>query len=1001
MMKKTFYQFINFTLIAQLMLPQYVLAEPTRATTPASGAAGNTQPQVRQSSGADTFAAIMQGTTTIANNILNTMRQQYSQAEAQNQLRQLTSQMNPHVCPVNGQPAPCVSEIFPECNILNTRPNFTEPSVCLNGIDPNDPTSSAKAGQALGFYEHYTQMENSYKNFMLSSNNTSNLGIGCLNARAEELGRKLQQREKEIDNLINKMQKTQDDFKKQAERDRAKIEDAQALLNGGGAAAGVLARNSVRFDNAFNDPACRSMLDGESFNNTGKSSGLKGIQDIVAKSVNKKPQGNGFSAAEFTPSTAQAVEKQLDQITRFLAGEVNREGAAGMSDRMSVGSAYGLNQSGALKDVIAQEKQKADQKVKDFGTKIEGFAPGPEYANLRGAALDPNKNIDQQIKNFERNTKNKCLENQSNISSLIGEKLSIINPSGSDAANRSADNAYAKFVRDTLRRSDITIEDKMNLIAAQESKDGNSLYRVDTQTSATMDGATLKVTSKLTPANFVKLHIDNCKAQYDNNVNDAGVTNRQIAENFKKVSNEVKAFRSTLASNLVNQINDRVKNCSDSYQANATGVAVCSENSFSTASTDFCLKRANSCATNMRQCLDKATKQVQQVTEKRDQAVAQYSANVEKNEADLRKMYEQVEALTSIDGINISAKLKQSLTLPTENLKFHVNKEDRKYLKGLLDGLEVVNPDEYFNLMKTNLLSLKDEIKQQNVAVMKGTQDGNLTPGSAAQSGVLGHIANINENMKKAMDEIADYKSKCQGAFQAFMQGQRQASAQAAQARAKQDEERNEYCARMQSIGTVPGCESAEEFDELSSIGARLGDSNAARNLRSYSRMCKKFNSDENNDRIELFRKREGIEVTDACRTEFIEKFTARGTSTSPIRLTAGCDQVVKCEFNGHGLDKLEVKAGENTITIKTTPAGQPTPRSCTDAEIVRFQNTAAKTLLEKSSNVAQETTQLGENRSTVCGSLDNSGSAVGKAFLDSLNSITRTAVETQGARTN
>ncbi|MCE3012182.1 MAG: hypothetical protein LW878_03875, partial [Proteobacteria bacterium] len=722
MMKKTFYQFINFTLIAQLMLPQYVWAQESGGGASSSGGGASPsgggasrQTQERPRSGADTFADIMKGTTQIANNILNTMRQQYSQAEAQNQLRQLTSQMNPHVCPVNGQPAPCVSEIFPECNILNTRPNFTEPSVCMNGIDPNDPTSNAKAGQALGFFEHYTQMENSYKNFMLSSNNTSNLGIGCLNARAEELGRKLQQREKEIDNLINKMQKTQDDFKKQAERERAKIEDAQALLNGGQAAAGILAKNSVRFDNAFNDPACRSMLDGEGFNNTGKAKGLKGILDNVAASVNKKPQGNGFSAAEFTPSTAQAVEKQLDQITRFLAGEVNREGAAGMSDKMSVGSAYGLNASGALKDVIAQERQKADQKVKDFGTKMETFAPGAEFSGLRTAALNPNANIDQQIKNFERNTKNKCLENQSNISSLVGEKLSIINPSGSDAANRSADNAYAKFVRDTLRRSDITIEEKMNLIAAQEAKDGNSLYRVDTQTSATMDGATLKVTSKLTPANFVKLHIENCKAQFDNNVNDAGFSNRQIAENFKKVSNEVKAFRSTLASNLVNQINDRMKNCSDSYQANATGVAVCSENAFSTASSDFCLKRANSCATNMRQCLDKANKQVQQVTEKRDQAVAQYSANIEKNEADLRKIYEQVEALTSIDGINISAKLKQSLTLPTENLKFHINKEDRKFVKGLED-LEIVNPDQYFDMMKGNLLSLKDEIKKQNVA---------------------------------------------------------------------------------------------------------------------------------------------------------------------------------------------------------------------------------------------------------------------------------------------
>lgn len=980
-MKKTLNQFINFTLITQLMLPQYVFAQTASGgTTPAS--------TEKKQSGADVFANIMQGTTQIANNILNTMRQQYSQAEAQNQLRQLTSQMNPHVCPVNGQPAPCVSEIFPECNILNTRPNFTEPSVCINGIDPNDLTSSAKAGQALGFYEHYTQMENSYKNFMLSTNNTSNLGIGCLNSRAEELGRKLQQREKEIDNLINKMQKTQDDFKKQAERERAKIEDAQALLLGDSFKGGkpTLEKNSVRFDNAFNDPACRSMMDGENLQKLGKSKGLKGIQTSVSETVNKKPQGsNGFSAAEYTPSTAQAVERQLDQITRFLAGEVNREGVSGINnDKMSVGSAFGLNGSGALKDVITQERQKAEQKQKDFGTKIEGFAPGIP-TDLRSAALDPNKNIDQQIKIFERRSKNECLlKKQPNISSLISGGLAIVNPSGSDAANRSADNAYANFVRKTLEREELTIEEKMNLIAAQESKDGNSLYRVDTQTSAIMNDTSLKVTSKLSPANFVKLHIENCQAQYDNNVNEAGFSNRQVAENLKKVSNEVKAFRSTLASNLVNQINDRVKNCSDSYQANATGVAVCSENSFATASPDFCLKRANSCATNMRQCLDKANKQVQQVTEKRDQAVAQYSANIEKNEADLRKIYEQVEALTAIDGINISAKLKQSLTLPTENLKFHINKEDRKFVKNLED-LEIVNPDQYFDMMKENLLSLKDEIKKQNVAVMKGTQDSNLTPGSAAQSGVLGHIANINENMTKAIAEIQDYKNKCQAAFQAFMQGQRQSTADRMRQQQESDKEKGEYCSRMQAVGTMPGCESADEFDELSSIGARLGDANAARNLRGFSKTCKKFNSDDNNDRMSVFKKSSGSDdPTEYCELNYLE---------NPANVSRACKKLLECYFVGNDAGEF-TKKGQGLEKKKPVDV-------CGSRFQERYEDAVVAEYVSSEAAINEETTQLGENRSTVCGSLDNSGSTVGKAILNSVESLTRSALETQQARSN
>lgn len=982
MMKKTLNQLINLALIIQLLMPQYLWAQ------------SSTTPQSQPRTNADSFADILRGTTNIAEGILNTLRQQYNQAEAQNQLRQLTSQMNPHVCPVNGQPAPCVSEIFPECNILNTRPNFTEPSVCINGIDPNDPASGAKAGQALGFFEHYTQMENSYKNFMLSSNNTSNLGVGCLNSRAEELGRKLQQREKEIDNLINKMQKTQDDFKKKAERDRAQIEDAQALLLGeqfqGNKSA--LEKNTVRFDNAFNDPACRSMLDGEGFQNTGKSGGLKGIQDSVARSVNQKPQGNGFSAAEYTPQTAQAVERQLDQITRFLAGEVNREGVSGISEQLSVGSAYGLNSSGALRDAIVQERQKAQQRESDIGNKIDSFAVGNTYQGLKTAALNPNLNMDQQLLNFERTTKNNCLAQQTNIASLINENLSIINPQGSDAANRSADNAYAKFVRNTLARNDITIEEKMNLIANQEKQDGNSMFLVDTQTSATIDGSSLKVTSRLTPAAFIKLHVDNCKAQFDTNATDSGFTNRQIMDNFKKARAEVSAFRSSLASNLVNAINDRVKNCSDSYQANATGVAVCSANSFATASSDFCLKRANSCATNMRQCLEKANKQVQQVTEKRDTALAQYTANIEKNEADLRKIYEQVEALTSVDGINIAASLKQSLTLPTENLQFHINKEDRTFIRGLED-LEVANPDEYFNLMKDNLLSLKEEIKKQNVAVMNGTQDRQLTPGSPAQSGVLGHIANITENMNKAITEVTDYKSKCQAAFQAYMNGMRQAAAQAAQQRAEQDQARGEYCARMQSLGRTPGCESMDFFDEIAGIAATQGDGDAARRLsgynRYYRRFCTESGADGQQDQIEIFR-REHSSGLRFCERAF-RRIPDEASRANYVSTPVGCKALLECVYEAPVNGDIGEPKGANAC-----PSRDDYDSEVILANLGGNENGEARSEDEIRSDAMS---QLGENRSVVCGSLDNSGSVVGRAFMDAAQTSAEAALQNGASR--
>jgi hypothetical protein len=479
----------------------------------------------------------------------------------------------------------------------------------------------------------------------------------------------------------------------------------------------------------------------------------------------------------------------------------------------------------------------------------------------------------------------------------------------------------------------------------------------------------------MSPANFVKLITKNCKEQFNNNATDSGYSKREIMNNYAKSRKEFESFNKSLASNVMNNIKDKVLNCSDNYQANAQGVGVCSAQALSPSSSSFCLKRANSCATNMRSCLKKAADQVEKVTKKRDKSVAQYKANVQKNEEDLRKIYMQVEALTSMDGLNIEASLKQSLTLPTQGLSFHINPEERQFLPGL-EKMEVHSPDQYFDMMKKNLLALKAQIKKQNNDVMKGNSE--MGADSLAQQGVLGHIANIKENMEKSLKEIVRYKDFCKTAFQNYMQGLRLQRKEIKMAMREQDQERAEYCSELQAMDRFPGCNSASDFDELIKISRRLGDRSASRTLNRYKKTCQRYMADVNKTEIELFKKQNNDLTPEKYCLRIAEKDKQENKST----ISTECQELVNCR---HRYDEDTKKY----VSFKNE-ACDVDDRKELEQIVARINSISPESLLDE-----EDDSQLGENKSMVCGSMDNSGSTyAAKSVINSVGEIAETLIE-------
>lgn len=970
MKQHSFYRSVALLVAAQMALSPLAIANEQKAAP-------------KEAHWTETAASVMGLVNAAGSSVLNAMQQQTAARESQNRMNALTSQMNPSVCGQNGQQRQCVSEIFPECNILNTRPNFVEPADCTQGVDASDPAGAAKAGSIMGYYNHYAQMENIYKNFNLETNATSNTGLGCLNARADQLARTLKNRENEIDNLINKMQKAQDAFKKQAEADRNKIEDAMALLEGENfkgatrSGKGILDQNSVNFANTFNDPACQSVVGPDDIKKLGKN-GLKGIESQLSSIANKK-EGGGFNAVEFNSAIAQNLEQDIRKMSELAAKEIEVGNAAGFIERgIKAPSAFGLGESPAFKGALLEQQKEAQLKDIEISQEVAAVTGG-RSESLAATLKNERADFEFALNRWERDEKDSCLRQQTNINALISDDLKIIDPSASSSANRFADNAYRTFIKNTLARTDISIEQKMNMIAEEEGKNGNTRYLVNTQASATVDGEVIQASTRLSPARFVQIHIDNCKKQFEQNANEKGFSGRQVVEKLREARNKYSAFQRTLAGKVKASIVDRLLNCNDSTQANANGVGTCSARDLSAQSPGFCVKRANSCATNMRQCLAKAEKKVQEVVAKRDQAVGQYKANLAKNEADLNKMYAMVEQITAVDGLNIAASLKQALVLPTEDLKFHIDQDKRKLVRGM-ESMEVQDPDQYFNQMKDNLLSLKKQVAKQNKAVMFGDQEGGLaSQNSTAQRGVYGHIDNIKNNMTNIMQDIQKYKEECKQAYAAFMGGLRQQRSAQAEANNKSQQEQSDYCRKVNTLTVAPTCDNADQFDSIIAAAYKAGDAQTTKDLGAFKKFCKSYGSDPNVDANDsaTFKKRFGVDEKAFCTN--LKTAADDKNSVASVSMSLECQNLLarlKCTTEQKNNEECKANLKDLIESVITKhKADIPQSNKAREDEFERL------------------TTNLGENSSGMCTAQNNSGmDSFQKALMEAAGNVGQAA---------
>ncbi len=928
------------------------------------------------------LAPVASADTSLASTILNMGAQLAAQAQMSQygmMCQQAVQSMDVRPC---GPGQHCASQVFPECRVLQTLPNIVVHESCTGDFDMSNPMEAAARAQcAHQMATQFDLMNNAYEVMSVEDNQGSNEGIGCLTRSAAALERALLNREQQIDNLINQLKSATDAFKRAAAADRQQVEMAQALLKGPNNATSrqALAQQNVQFANLFADAGCRMVMNANDFNNKGNAGngngGLEAIQTELSNRANAKAPGAGnFSAAEWNSGTASAVEKDVRNLAQRMANQTRSGGPQALTSLNSSGSTYGFNREREpLASVLGTFASETETSLAEFRNKVDDLGAvesgRPAPPNLFG---NP-RTFASELANWERSYKNACLSGQPNIRALGGD-LRIINQN----ATIDADSAYVTFIRDTLANNGLSIEEKLRRIREFESTGSNSNYVVDTQRSATVGNTSVKASTRMTPAAFIQLHVQNCQQQFESNANSQGVTPASLSSQLKSIHSQYQAFTSSLGTNLANRIINQVIDCADNRTANAQGVATCSSQDLSTGSANFCVKRATSCANGMNGCFAKAQTLVQTETQKRNQAAQRYNASVENHKRNLMAMYRNAQQHFAIQGVAISQTLQQGLVLPTD-VKFDYAEGERA--RAFLDGLQdmsMEDPDKFFDLVvKKNLDELKEQLRAQRIAVMTGNRPGERNSGeqSGASGGVNGHIRQIRENVRLAQQRIREAQQTCTnnisnynqayGAYRQMMQERMEAQQRA--------------CAAQQAISHNPSCDIADLAESSFQSAAEAGNSSAMAYMGQFQSICRTYNS-------------EVEDVSD------VDRLLARGGGDEPssvrefcsLRENAnhdGCQAWRVCFQDGDEMEREQQvaalrRAGARALNCGTSADAaacqQSITTACQDDDVEEY---IAEEFREEIANrresaliaMRSQASGLGENRGNGCGAEFNS----------------------------
>lgn len=688
---------------------------------------------------------------------------------------------------------------------------------------------SGQADEAYAYFNQYLQINKTYYIYNQETSNAGETlyGISCMNNALDILKGYFNDRADELDRLVAKIVEMNKNFEETSKIDLNSIEDATALLNGAGAGE-LLAKMRSRpgfkdddldFGKKFNNPACSSMFSAQEFNSQGQG-GLIGINETIKATMNEKGQGQ-FSGATYTKSNAEVVadiqkmatnmsrQVQTDFATIANGGYSNFAGTA--SNKIS--SPYGINQ--ILKaDFFSDLQVKFNESRTLLSKEVANVQS--EFGNEASAALsfiadpDQDASFNSEVVALENRIKNECMAKSIDVGDIMAK---LYDPVRSKFANENNTKNIRKRMEDIINNMNLSPAKKLAELQAIESQSGsryilrlNAPYEVqEIGNDGEITRRTVAPSAGTTTTSYYADVVKNCDAQFKANKLNNKMTGQQAIQNLRNIKNKFKSLATTHAADVKKEITDRLIECRDSATANSSTVGSCTPDRFNTSSPNFCAKAAFSCSTNMQSCAAQTEKIVKDTKQVRDVKLTRYKENVQKNIAELRKLYSTALSKYMSESQALTASFGASFATPANSDKQDIT--DGSQYNALLKGVSpesilVEDPAKFVALFKDKTAALKNAVVAQQKQVMDSlTKSKDSTKKNYEQV--------LAQSGGSQGDGSSGLAAKCLANYNAAVKGSIQADQEKAKQQGELGQKTKKFCQRY-SLGMKnpgPACE--------------------------------------------------------------------------------------------------------------------------------------------------------------------------------------------------
>jgi hypothetical protein len=711
------------------------------------------------------------------------------------------------------------------CPTLPTTLTEVRSEVCRIGVtNDRGVPPQAQLAEMFSLYKTYGDVAKQYEGYSSSSNaEGQGFGVGCMRNALQTLSGFFAYRINELDKLTTNLEALNNQFREASKVDLNAIEESTAVLEGGSSELGneVRTRRPDLFDfgKRFDNPACKSMFAGDALNNlgNGRPGGLNEISKTMRDEFSAKPAGSKFSGESYIGAHGSVVDdinKMADKAAQqfslnftSISSDPGGFGEFASGIQGSVSSTNGLNsllRGDFFADVQLNYSKQFEKIAADRSTlenELSAAGVNPQSA-LRVANNLNATNFESEVVLVQNQIRNGCLQRSFGGGSFWANiKKNIKDPRGSKFANKNEFNAIRERIESIMTNPRTTPEAKLAELRSVEQSEG-SRFVLDMQGSyqktVIQDGKA--VTSNVSanqkaPSSYFNDIVSTCDAQFSTNRLGSAMTGSSAIAKLRELNQQYSSLATNQANNIRSEIRKKLIECETTNDASNQQAGSCTSDRFNTSSPGFCANAAFTCAGNMKSCSTQAQNFVKQIKTERTARVNNYKALVNKNKADIVKIFDTALAKYMKEGEMMRGLFGAGFT-PPSGIQREVNGEG-KFLDSFRtatqdspDGaLLLEDPNKYVEMFNRNIEKLKGNVQKQQQDIL----------GTGGRGGLLAqHVDQTVSNYKTAMDSARGISNECIAKHDDFIRrGQEDRARQMAEMQKRQNElgeRRQEVC---------------------------------------------------------------------------------------------------------------------------------------------------------------------------------------------------------------